>query len=111
MRNTDSVVMSYLLGSQASEDFESLTSPQLCDLLNEQGPEEAMDVLLTALAVKIRQVEEGALPLCYLKGFLDEVAELRSGILDIDITDAVLTEEVQIMNQRLYGSQALPQAA
>ncbi len=111
MRNSDSVLLAYLLGAQASDNFEAMSSHQLCGLLSAEGREEATDILLTALAVKIRQIETGKLTVCALKGFIDEVAELRSGVLDLDPEDMDLAEEVKIMNERLFGGQERFQAA
>jgi hypothetical protein len=67
MRSHDSVVLSYLLGSQASRNFEAVSSLELSELLEDAGLDGGVDVLLTAIAVKIRQVEEGLLHIGQLK--------------------------------------------
>lgn len=101
MLNAQSVIMSYLLGSQVAHDFERISASDLASLIATKEGSDAVDTLLTALHVKAKMAKHGKANIDDIINFVDQVAISTSGMLQIGSDDIDLQHEVELMHKKL----------
>lgn len=102
LNQQQSIVLSYLLGAQTGYDFEAITAKDLANSLQNDG-EEAVDTLLTAFRVKLGQVDRGLISPKDMITFVDKVAEIKGGLMPVDVEDADIQHEIALMTTMLQS--------